>query len=73
MRLSYKVSEDKVNEEIKFPLGHFRGGGLHIGSSFISGSAQLSNAQVLAILSEVVTYSNAKIKIEFEDITLEFE
>lgn len=79
MRLSYKVDAELKEQGFEFPLGKIsynpKSGTrrLHLGAMSFERSAQLSNAQVLVLLSEVVTYSNAKIKIEFEDITLEIE
>lgn len=81
MRLSYKLKKvDNACQDFKFAIGQIRYyrnsidcHRLYLGSMVIEKFAELSNAQVLALLSEVVTYSNAKIKVEFEDITLELE
>lgn len=86
MRLSYKVNSDiKIAESrkvLKFPLGDIEyrqakgqtAKWLHLGSMSVQKSAQLSEAEVLAILAEVVSRTSARIKVEFEEgVVLEFE
>jgi hypothetical protein len=79
MKLRYKANDNNL----LFPLGKVESRVnkpdiklLHLGTFAIQdGSfAQLSEAQVLAILGEVVHLTSAKIKVEFEEgVVLEFE
>ena len=82
MKLTYKVRNWKTigdkGIKINFPLGHIGHTGdgrprLYLGSITTESFAHLSEAEVLAILSETISRTNGKIKVEFDDITLEFE